>query len=60
MDARQLIHGIGRKLLSIDLLVDDLFDSIPENDGATWTALVPFKVAVREAMDRWARVTGEE
>jgi hypothetical protein len=51
---------IGRKLLSIDLLIDDLFDSIPENDGWTWTALVPFRVAVREAMDRWAVVIGEE
>ncbi|MGA3117215.1 MAG: hypothetical protein ABSF90_22580 [Syntrophobacteraceae bacterium] len=60
MDSRQLMRGIGRKLLSIDLLLDDLFEAIPENDGWTWTALVPFRVAVREAMDRWAVVIGEE
>jgi hypothetical protein len=60
MDSRQLMRGIGRKLLSIDLLLDDLFEAIPENDGWTWTALVPFRVAVREAMDKWGRVIGEE
>ena len=60
MDTRQLMNGIGRKLLSIDFLLDDLFEVIPENDGWTWTALVPFRVAVREAMDRWAVVIGEE
>ncbi|MGA3117998.1 MAG: hypothetical protein ABSF90_26640 [Syntrophobacteraceae bacterium] len=60
MDARQMMRDIGRKLLSIDLLVGDLFDSIPESDGAAWAALVPFQVAVREAMEKWARVIGEE
>jgi len=54
------MHGIGRKLLSIDLLVDDLFLAIPENDGATWAALVPFQAAIRETMEKWARVIGEE
>jgi hypothetical protein len=55
-----MMRDIGRKLLSIDLLVGDLFDSIPESDGAAWAALVPFQVAVREAMEKWARVIGEE
>lgn len=60
MDSRQLKREMGKKLLNINFLLDDLFLAIPENDGWTWTALVPFRVALREAMDKWAVVIGEE
>lgn len=60
MEARQLMRDIGRKLLFVDLLLEDLFLAIPEYDGATWAALVPFQVAIKEAMDKWAQVIGEE
>jgi len=59
MDATQLMREIGRKLLNVDLLLEDLFLAIPENDGATWAALVPFQAAVRESMDKWANVIEE-
>lgn len=59
MDARQIAREIGRKLLNVDLLLDDLFLAVPENDGATWAALVPFQVTIKEAMDKWAEVIGE-
>jgi hypothetical protein len=54
------MRGIGRKLMSIDLLLDDLFAAIPESDGATWADLVPFQTAIKEAMEKWAVVIGEE
>jgi len=60
MDTIQLMRGIGRKLMSIDLLLDDLFAAIPESDGATWADLVPFQTAIKEAMEKWAVVIGEE
>jgi hypothetical protein len=53
------MREIGRKLLNVDLLLEDLFLAIPENDGATWAALVPFQAAVRESMDKWANVIEE-
>lgn len=59
MDATQLMREIGRKLLNVDLLLDDLFEAIPENDGATWAALVPFQVTIKKAMEKWGSVIGE-
>jgi len=60
MDTIQLMREIGRKLLYVDFLLDDLFAAIPEGDGATWAAAVPFQASIKEAMEKWAVVIGEE
>jgi hypothetical protein len=54
------MREIGRKLLYVDFLLDDLFAAIPEGDGATWAAAVPFQASIKEAMEKWAVVIGEE